>query len=119
MLWAKTPKSGNQDNLMLTPTNIEDPPSQCAVCAVVGTVSANHIFLEAHRNYNLNIERTSLETLKAQFQIVSPDNHPEFDANFNQAIAHIRPSKRRPSMTAHMENISSSQKGLEIFLATL
>ena len=92
MLWAK---SGNQDDLMLTPTNIEDPPSQRAVCAVVGTVSANCIFLEAHGNYNPNIKRTSLETSKAQFQIVSPDNHLEFDADFNQAITHIEAIQKK------------------------
>ena len=80
---------------IVTPTNIEDPPSQRAVCAVVGTVSANRIFLEAHRNYNPNFERTSLETSKAQFQIVSPDNHPEFDADFYQAIAHIEAIQKK------------------------
>ena len=78
MLWAK---SGSQDDLMLTPTNIEDPPSQCAVCAVVGTLSTNRIFLE-------------LEA-KAQFQIVSPDNHPEFDGDFNQVITHIEAIQKK------------------------
>ena len=63
VLWAK---SGSQDDLMLTPTNIEDPPSQCAVCAVVGTLSTNRIFLEleAHGNYNPNFERTSLRVAR-------------------------------------------------------
>ena len=116
MLWAK---SGNQDDLMLTPTNIEDPPSQRAVCAVVNTVSANHIFLKAHGNYNPNFKRTSPETSKAQFQIVSPDNHPEFDGDFNQAIAHIEAiQKKAINDGPHGEHFIVSD-GLEIFLATL
>ena len=57
-----------------------------ATCAVVGTVSPNRLFLEAHGNYNPNFEKTALETSKAQFLLISPTLHPKFDINFKHAI---------------------------------
>ena len=60
-----------------------------ATCAVVGTVSRNRLVLEPHGNYNPNFEKTALETSKAQFQPVSPTNHPQFDTDFGTGTDHI------------------------------
>ena len=86
--WLKT---GNQNDLVIS--NTTDPPNDTAytraTCAVVGTVSANRLFLEAHGNYNPKIEKTALETSKAQFQLILPDAHPEFEADFSQGVKRI------------------------------
>ena len=82
-------KSTNQNDLVLMPTDPDEPPSARATCAVVGTVSPNRLFLEAHGNFNPNFEKTALETSKAQFQIVSPSQHADFKDDFNLAIKNI------------------------------
>lgn len=86
MTWLKT---GNQNDLVLVPTDLESQSSKRATCAVVGTVSPTRIFLEPHGNYNPNYEKTALETSKAQFQLVSPTIHPEFNVDFTLGIDHI------------------------------
>jgi hypothetical protein len=91
VLWMR---SSAQNDLVLAPSDVEDPPSTRATCAVVGAVSPNRLFLEAHGNYNPNFERATLETSKAQFQIVAPTQHAEFDADFNQAVKHIETLQR-------------------------
>ena len=65
-----------------------------ATCAVIGTVSRNRLFLEPHGNYNPNFEKTALETSKAQFQIVSPTDYPQLNADFDQGTEHIRSLQR-------------------------
>ena len=84
-------KTGNQNDLVVarTPTDPKDTPCMQATCAVVSTVSRNRLFLEPHGNYNPNFEKTALETSKAQFQLVSPTNHPQFDADFGTGTDHI------------------------------
>ena len=86
--WLKT---GNQNDLVNTSMAdfTKDSTPQRATCAVVGTVSSNRLFLEAHGNYNPNFEKTALETSKAQFQLLSPTIYPELDADFNHGIKHI------------------------------
>ena len=87
--WLKT---GNQNDLVIS--NTMDPPIDTAytraTCAVVSTVSANRLFLEAHRNYNPNFEKTVLETSKAQFQLILPDTHPKFEADFSRGVKRIK-----------------------------
>jgi hypothetical protein len=84
-------KSSNQSDLVAASTDLEDPDtsSSRATCAVVGTVSPNRLFVEAHGNYNPNFEKTALETSKAQFQLVSPALYPEFETDFNHGIRNI------------------------------
>ena len=82
-------KSGNQNDLVAAHTDLEKTPSTRATCAVVGTVSPNQLFLEPHGNFNLNFEKTMLETSKAQFQLILPTLHLEFDIDFNHSITHI------------------------------
>ena len=77
------------------PTQAQAQPWALGPSPAQHITTANCIFLEAHGNYNPNIKRTSLETSKAQFQIVSPDNHLEFDADFNQAITHIEAIQKK------------------------
>ena len=86
--WLKT---GNQNDLVIaTPEDPgKDTTHTLATCAVVGTVSANRLFLEAHGNYNPNFEKTALETSKAQFQLISPADNPEFEADFSRGVKHI------------------------------
>ena len=86
MQWLK---SGNQNDLVTAHMDLENTPSTQATCAVVSTVSPNRLFLEPHGNFNPNFEKTTLETSKAQFQLISPTLHPEFDINFNRGIAQI------------------------------
>ena len=69
--------------------NDPDSPPPRATCAVVGTISANRLFLEPHGNYNPNYDKTSLETSKVQFQLVSPALHPEFDADFKRGVKNL------------------------------
>jgi hypothetical protein len=84
-------KSSNQSDLVLASADSEDPstPSSRATCAVVGTVSPNRLFLEPHGNYNPNFEKSSLETSKAQFQLVAPTVHPKFEGDFNHGIKNM------------------------------
>lgn len=69
--------------------DLEDAATTRATCAVVGTVSPNRLFLEPHGNYNPSFEKTALETSKAQFQIISPALHAEFETDFNRGIKNI------------------------------
>jgi len=89
VVWTK---SSNQNDLVNATTDSEttDAPSSRATCAVVGCVSPNRLFLEPHGNYNPSFENTALETSKAQFQLVSPTIHPEFDIDFNHGIKNNR-----------------------------
>lgn len=86
-------KFSNQNELVIASTacNIEssNAPSSQVTCAAVGTVSPNGLFLEPHRNFNPNFEKTTLETSKAQFQLVSLSLHPEFDHDFSLGIKNI------------------------------
>lgn len=84
-------KSGNQDDLVIAMSALERSNTPCprATCAVVGIVSPNRLFLEPHGNYNPNFEKTALETSKAQFMLVAPTLHPEFEADFEQGIKSI------------------------------
>ena len=76
------------------PNDAEATPPKQATCAVVGIVSPNQLFLELHGNYNPTFEKTTLETLKAQFQLVSPTLHPEFKIDFNLGIGHLKTIQR-------------------------
>jgi hypothetical protein len=84
-------KAGNQDDLVHASSILEDSttPLTRATCAVVGTVSPNRLYLEAHGNYNPNFEKTALETSKAQFQLIPPSLHPEFEEDFNRGVKNI------------------------------
>jgi hypothetical protein len=84
-------RSGNQNDLIQTPSDNEDKPpfSTRATCAVVGTISSDRLYLEAHGNYNPNFDRAALESSKLQFQIVAPASHPEFKTDFELGINHI------------------------------
>jgi hypothetical protein len=86
--WLKT---GNQNDLVVSAAadSPKETPPQRATCAVVGTVSSQRLFLEAHGNFNPNFENSALETSKAQFQLLSPTIHPEFDADFWRGMKHI------------------------------
>jgi hypothetical protein len=86
-------KTGNQNDLVLAGTNSDEDTTR-ATCAVVGSVSPNRLFLEAHGNYNPNFEKTALETSKAQFQLTSPAGYPEFESDFSHAINHIENLQR-------------------------
>lgn len=92
--WMKT---GNQNDLVIASTTCppKESPSPRATCAIVGTVSPNRLFLDAHGNYNPNFDNTTLETSKAQFQIVSPTVHQEFDADFGHGIKNIETLQRQ------------------------
>jgi len=94
VVWTK---SSNQNDLVNAATDSEttDAPSSRATCAVVGCVSPNRLFLEPHGNYNPSFENTALETSKAQFQLVSPTIHPEFDIDFNHGIKNIENIQKR------------------------
>lgn len=88
LVWSKT---GNQNDLMNAPSDIKATPqaSDRATCAIVGIVSPVRLFLEPHGNFNPMFENSALETSKAQFQLVSPALHPEFNDDFNVGIEHI------------------------------
>jgi hypothetical protein len=77
-------KSNNQNELVAAYSDPKNPPTDPVTCAIVGTVSPNRHFLEAHGNYNPNY--APLEASKAQFQLISPADHPEFAADFNRGI---------------------------------
>ena len=92
-------KSNNQSDLVLTSTDPGDPetaPSK-ATCAIVGTISSNRLFLEPHGNFNPNFEKTTLQTSKAQFQLVSPTLHPEFEIDFKHCIKNLEALQRLAS----------------------
>jgi hypothetical protein len=92
--WLKT---GNQNDLVITRTpdsSTESPPKR-AICAVVGTVSSQKLFLEPHGNYNPTFENSTLETSKAQFQLLSPTVYPEFDADYNRGVKLIERLQRQ------------------------
>ena len=87
--WLKT---GNQNDLVIT-KGLDEPddlPHTPATCAVVCTISRNRLFLEPHGNYNPNFEKTALETSKTQFQLISPSNYPQFNADFTEGTEHIQ-----------------------------
>ena len=86
LMWLK---SGNQNNPMNALSDLKDTPSDCATCAIVRTMSHTQLFLEPHGNYNPMFENSTLEALKVQFQLVSPDVHPEFKDDFKLGINHI------------------------------
>ncbi|KAF8800256.1 hypothetical protein BYT27DRAFT_7217171 [Phlegmacium glaucopus] len=86
VVWMKT---GNVNNLMTAPNNLNDTPSDRATCAIVGTVSPLRLFLEPHGNFNPTFEHSTFETSKAQFQLVAPTSYPEFDADFELGMKHI------------------------------
>ena len=87
-------KSANQNDLVFALNDAEMTPPKQATCAVVSIVSLNRLFLEPHGNYNPSFEKTTLETLKAQFQLVSPTLHPEFKINLNLGISHLKTIQR-------------------------
>jgi hypothetical protein len=86
LVWLK---SGNQNELMNVPSDVDDTPSERATCAVVGTVSTSRLFLEPHGNFNPTFNNAALETSKAQFQLISPVVHPEFSDDFKLGLEHI------------------------------
>ncbi|KAF8804159.1 hypothetical protein BYT27DRAFT_7302171 [Phlegmacium glaucopus] len=86
VMWMK---SGNVNDLMIAPNNLNDTPSNRATCAIVGTVSPLRLFLEPHGNFNPTFEHSTFETSKTQFQLVSPTSYPEFNADFELAIKHV------------------------------
>ena len=84
---------------------------------MVGTVSPNRLFLEPHGNFNPTFEKTTLETSKAQFQLISPSLHPEFDSDFAHGIKNIEAIQKlaykdRPD-PEHFVVTDSGKKGLK------
>jgi hypothetical protein len=92
-------KSNNQSDLVLASTDLGDleTASSQATCAIVGTISSNRLFLEPHGNFNPNFEKTTLQTSKAQFQLVSPTLHPEFEIDFKHSIKNLEALQRLAS----------------------
>jgi hypothetical protein len=90
-------RSNNQSDLVLASAEVNDPdsPPPRVTCAVVGTVSPNRLFLEPHGNYNPNYDKTSLETSKVQFQLVSPALQSEFDADFKRGVKNLEAVQRK------------------------
>jgi hypothetical protein len=86
VVWLKT---GNQDDLMEAPATSSATPSEKATCAIVGTVSPTRLLLEPHGNFNPTFDNAALESSKMQFQLVSPDLHPEFSADFKRGIERL------------------------------
>ena len=82
-------KNSNQSDLVVASSKFEGPPTSRVTCVVVGTVSPNRLYLEPHGNYNPNFEKTALETSKAQFQLIAPTDHPEFEDDFNRGIKNL------------------------------
>ncbi|KAF8816198.1 hypothetical protein BYT27DRAFT_7248506 [Phlegmacium glaucopus] len=83
------------NELMNTPSDINDTPSVSATCAVVGTVSPLRLFVEPHGNFNPSFEHASFETSKAQFQIISPISYPELNDDFEQGIKHLESLQKK------------------------
>ncbi|KAF8808339.1 hypothetical protein BYT27DRAFT_7255660 [Phlegmacium glaucopus] len=92
VIWMKT---GNQYDLMIAPHDNKHTPLVRATCAVVGTVSGDRLFLDAHGNFNSTFEDAALETSKAQFQLVCPDHHPDFKSDFQISMKHIENLQRK------------------------
>ena len=88
-------KNGHQNDLMLMPAEPDARPTERAICAIVGKVSANCAFLEPQGNYNPNFEKTSLETSKVQFLLVVPTSHPDFETDFATSLNHIKTIQRK------------------------
>ena len=85
--WFKTSKQS--DLVIASGNDCEDTPPEKATCAIVGTVSPTRLYLEPHGNYNPNFEKNTLETSKMQFQLTSPDGHPEFEADFLRGLKNL------------------------------
>ncbi|KAF8816291.1 hypothetical protein BYT27DRAFT_7248382 [Phlegmacium glaucopus] len=92
VVWMKT---GNQNNLMNAPLDNKHTPSEKATCTVVSVISSDRLFIDAHGNFNPSFPNSTLETAKAQFQIVSPETHPEFKTDFQTSLEHIKNLQRK------------------------
>ncbi|KAF8817653.1 hypothetical protein BYT27DRAFT_7237288 [Phlegmacium glaucopus] len=83
VIWTKT---GNQNELMLVPDDPSHSPASRATCAVVGIISPHRLSLEAHGNFNPSFEHATLETAKAQFQLIPPVVYTDFITDFALGI---------------------------------
>jgi hypothetical protein len=81
-------KVGNQKELMIKPDDPKESPTDKATCAVVGVVSGERLFVEPHGNFNPKFNNP-FESAKAQFQIKSARQYPEFDADFTLGIRRL------------------------------
>jgi hypothetical protein len=57
-------------------------------------VLPNRLYLEPHGNFNPNFEKATLETSKAQFQLVSLMLHPDLEDDFKRGIKNIESIQR-------------------------
>ncbi|KAF8803423.1 hypothetical protein BYT27DRAFT_7340892 [Phlegmacium glaucopus] len=86
VVWTKT---GNMNELKTASHDNNDAPSVRATCAVVGIVSDDRLFLDAHGNFNPIFDKSGLEACKAQFQLISPNHHADFKSDFKLGIENI------------------------------
>jgi hypothetical protein len=86
LVWLKT---GNQNDLMCVPVDSNDASSERATCSIVGTVSPVRLYLEPHGNFNPMFDNSALETSKLQFQLISPEVHPEFIDDFKLGLERV------------------------------
>jgi hypothetical protein len=94
--WART---GIQNNLVVArdPSDPVDVPSKPATCAIVGIVSRSRLYLEPHGNFNPNYDnlKAGLEGAKTQFQVVSPTERLQFNADFDIATERLEALQRQ------------------------
>ena len=115
LVWSK---AGSQNDLMYVPSDKDTPQySSQATCAIVGTMSPVQLFLEPHGNFNPLFENSTLETSKAQFQLVSPALQPEFNNDFKVRIEHIKSLHNKAIMegpnTEHFVVLDGQRKALK------